>query len=80
MSEPIAPDSIAALKIKLADAVIAVRRCEETAEERIAIGEDCSVDRRYLDAIAVHDDLLDAVKDALAAVRAHPDYREPGDE
>ena len=55
MSEPIAPDSLAALKIKLADAVM------EWNENPGRAPWGALVHPR------------------IAALRAHPDYREPGE-
>lgn len=73
--EVIKPDSLAALQIALAEAVMEEEENDRRKNRRISSGHDCSVDRLYLEAAAREDDLAEAVLAAIAAVRSHPDYR-----
>ena len=66
-SAKLAPDSLAALKIKLADAVDRL----QCGGVQVVENPDTTVER--------YEAMIWDYERALAAVRTHPDYREPGE-
>lgn len=66
----VAPNSLTAARLRLADAAEAREVAHRKRMARIEMGLDCSVDREYLEALAAEEDAEDQEVEAFEALAA----------
>jgi hypothetical protein len=70
IAKPVAPNSLTAARLRLADAAEAREVAHRKRMARIEMGLDCSVDREYLEALAAEEDAEDQEVEAFEALAA----------